>query len=104
MSMTMAEYLIQKGKAQGKAEGKAQGKAEAKAEYVLRVLRRRFGAVPRPLRTRIAGTEDLATLDRFLDLAVAASTLKESPPRACPPLPLQAADFRPGLLLPSDLT
>ena len=77
MSMTMAEYLIQKGKAQGKAEGKAQGKAEAKAEDVLRVLKRRFGTVPRPLRTRIAGTEELATLDRLLDLAVAASTLKE---------------------------
>ncbi|MBI3267689.1 MAG: Rpn family recombination-promoting nuclease/putative transposase [Planctomycetes bacterium] len=89
MATTIAEYLIRKGMVRGKARGLAEGKAEGeakgrvegealgKAKALLRVLDRRFGRVPRALRTRVAGVTDLPELDRLLDLAVEVSSLKE---------------------------
>ncbi|MBI3270607.1 MAG: hypothetical protein HYZ53_16495 [Planctomycetes bacterium] len=74
MGTTMAEYLIRK--------GRALGKAEAKAEGVLRVLERRVGAVPKALRARVVRVDDLAVLDRLLDWALAAPTLKAFAARA----------------------
>ncbi|MBI3273239.1 MAG: Rpn family recombination-promoting nuclease/putative transposase [Planctomycetes bacterium] len=85
MATTMAEYLIRKGIARGKAQGKAEGEAKGrvdgealgKAKAVLRVLQRRFGRVPRALRARVTGVTSLPELDRLLDLAIEASSLKE---------------------------
>jgi predicted transposase YdaD len=54
----------------GEAKGKQEGKAEGKAETLLRLLRRRFGAVPEWAERRIAmaSTEQLdAWLDGIFD-------------------------------------
>jgi predicted transposase YdaD len=56
----------------GEAKGKREGKAEGKAETLLRLLRRRFGALPEWAERRIAtaSTEQLdARFDGILDAA-----------------------------------
>ncbi len=55
-----------KGKAEGKAEGKVEGKAEGKAETLERLLLRRFGSIPAPLRERIHSASG-EELDRWSD-------------------------------------
>ena len=66
-----------KGLMQGKAEGLTQGKAEGKAEALLRLLERRFGAVPEVSRARVlaAPVEDL---DAWIDAFVSASSLDDA--------------------------
>ena len=75
---TMAEALIERGKAEGlelgKAEGLELGKVEGlelgKAEGLTRIIERRFGPLSQTVRDRItlAGSDELDTwFDRVLD-------------------------------------
>jgi len=76
---TVAEELLNQGRAEGQAKGLAEGEvkgkavglAEGKAESVLRILRVRFGEVDETLERRIRRTEAPA-LDALLDRALAA--------------------------------
>ena len=65
------------GKAEGRAEGKAEGRAEGKAEDVLRVLRHRYGEPAAAVARRVSAERDLATLDRWLDLALTCAGLAD---------------------------
>ena len=67
----------EKGRAEGEAKGRAEGKAEGKAEDLLRVLRRRCGEPADPVARRVSAERDLATLDRWLDLALTCSNLDD---------------------------
>ena len=62
------------GEAKGRAEGRTRGRTEGKADALLRVLGKRFGAVPPRLRDRIA-TADVASLDAWFDRALDTSDL-----------------------------
>ena len=64
------------GKAEGRAEGKAEGRAEGKAETLLRLLQRRFGAVPERVRTRVA-VGSAAEIDGWIDALLDAQSLTE---------------------------
>jgi len=83
---SIAETLIERGKAEGiakgraegkaegrtegRAEGRAEGKAEGKAEGLFRLLTRRFGPLPHELERQLAGasvTELDVWLDNFLE-------------------------------------
>ena len=59
------------------AKGKAEGEAEGEARAVLRVLLGRFGTVDSALTAHVLGQRDMQTLDRWLDLALAAASLAE---------------------------
>jgi hypothetical protein len=65
------------GEAKGKAEGEAKGEAKGKAEAVLAVLGARNIDVPAATRERLLACTDLATLDRWLVVAVTASSVDE---------------------------
>lgn len=75
LTMTAAESLIMRGKAQGKAEGVAAGKAEGKADDILLVLRTRGLAVPEEVRARVLACSDLDTLSTWLERAVTAASI-----------------------------
>ena len=64
------------GEAKGLMRGRAEGKAEGKAETLLRLLERRFGAVPEEARARILAAP-VADLDAWLDAFVSASSLDD---------------------------
>jgi predicted transposase YdaD len=86
---TMAEALIkqghQRGRAEGLTEGQARGRAEGltegqargRAEAVLQVLSARGIVVDESARATVLACRDLDTLDRWLKLAVSASTVAE---------------------------
>ena len=57
------------GRAQGIAEGKAQGRAEAKADTLVRLLKKRFGAVPAHIRQRVLSA-DLASIEGWLERVI----------------------------------
>jgi predicted transposase YdaD len=63
-----------RGRAIGTIIGEAKGRTEGKADALLRVLEKRFGAVPSRLRERIA-TADVASLDAWSDRALDVSDL-----------------------------
>ena len=63
---TIAETLIEQGKAEGEAKGMARGLAEGEAKSLARLLERRFGPLPRSARDRIAAAP-LEQLDAWLD-------------------------------------
>ena len=73
---TVAEEWMKEGEARGEARGLMRGRAEGKAETLLRLLERRFGAVPEDARARVlaAPVEDL---DAWLDAFVSASDLDD---------------------------
>lgn len=60
----------------GKAEGKAEGTAEGRAELLLRMIGRRFGAVPPEVERRIRSAE-VAALDGWADRILDARSLGE---------------------------
>ena len=64
------------GKAEGLAAGKAEGLAAGKADILSRLLTRRFGALPRSIAGRI-GAASLADLDRWVDAAIDAPSLDD---------------------------
>ena len=81
MGKTIAQALMDKGKAEGKAEGKTEGKAEAALESrratLIRQLRKRFRAVPAEVSQTIDRTESVSQLDEWLDRFATATRLEE---------------------------
>ena len=63
-----------KGKAEGEAKGKAEGEAKGKADAVLRLLALRGISVTAPQQARILGCTDLASLNRWLERALSATS------------------------------
>ena len=68
--VTIAQALIERGKAEGlaagKTVGKAEGVAEGEAKSLLRLLERRFGSLPEWARERVSAAS-LEQLDAWLD-------------------------------------
>jgi hypothetical protein len=62
------------GLAQGLQQGKEQGRTEGEARALIRLMERRFGALPEDVRERIA-TADLASIEAWFDRAIAAASL-----------------------------
>ena len=85
MAQTMAEHLIERGKAQGLEIGKAQilkqaielGERRAKQEMLLKILRFRFGSVPESMTNEITSIQSLSRLDLLLEKAMTAWALNE---------------------------
>ena len=93
MAQTMAEHLIERGKAQGIEQGKAQvlkqGKAQvlkqaivlgerrAKQEVLLKLLRFRFGSIPESMTNEITSIQSLSCLDLLFEKAMTAWALNE---------------------------
>jgi hypothetical protein len=81
-----AEKALVEGKAEGRREGKAEGRREGKAEgrligarnAVRRVLARRALPLDAEDAARLDACTDLATLERWLDQAVAAASTAEA--------------------------
>jgi hypothetical protein len=67
-----------RGEARGKLEGKAEGRLEGKVESLLGVLVGRGLAPSEAQRQRILGCRDLATLDRWLQRAVSATSVDDA--------------------------
>jgi hypothetical protein len=70
---TMADYL----RAEGRKEGRRAEMVHSRQEMLVRLLRRRFGRVPRATEKLIRATEDTARLDAWLDNFATAQTLAE---------------------------
>jgi predicted transposase YdaD len=66
---------LAEGLAEGRTEGLAEGLAEGAAKILLRLLQRRFGAVPDSLRRRILAT-DVAAIEAWAERAVDAPDLE----------------------------
>ena len=64
----------QKGLAEGLQQGRQEGRQEGGVRSLLRLLERRFGPVPEPVRARVAAA-DLDTLERWFDRGIDAPTL-----------------------------
>ena len=70
MMGTIAEALMERGKAEGLKQSEARGLERGKAEILTRIMERRFGPLSSTVRDRIAaaGPDELdAWLDRVLD-------------------------------------
>jgi hypothetical protein len=76
------EQGLAEGKAEGRVEGMAEGKAEGKADALLRLLAKRFGAVPDEVSAAVRAGADAARLDRLLDDALDAASLDQFRARA----------------------
>jgi predicted transposase YdaD len=63
-----------RGVALGEARGEARGQAKGEAKLLSRILERRFGQLPEPIRYRIASA-DIDTLDHWADRLDVATTL-----------------------------
>jgi hypothetical protein len=66
---TMADFL--------RAEGRRAGEIHSRQQTLVRLLRRRFGRVPRATEQLIRATEDTARLDTWLDNFATAQTLAD---------------------------
>ena len=93
MAQTMAEHLIEQGKAQGfeqgkaqgieqgKAQGKAQGieqgETRAKQEALLKLIRFQFESVPESVINQITLIQSHSRLDSLFERVLAAQTLDE---------------------------
>ncbi len=95
--MTLAEQLIERGKAEGKLKGRQEGKAEGKREgrlegkregelqgkllvkkeVLLKLLTQKFGAVADTDKRKIMGTRDLDRLGQALGLIFKTETIAE---------------------------
>jgi predicted transposase YdaD len=71
------EQLIERGLQQGLARGREEGLTRGRAEDVLRILTARGVQVDEEARQRILSCTDLATLDRWFDRALNATTLSD---------------------------
>jgi len=76
MYKTWEERRIE-ARTEGLAEGRAEGRAAAQANAVLTALRVRGIAVPEAARKRILAQKDLQRLERWLEKAIVASSLRE---------------------------
>ena len=93
MAQTMAEHLVERGKAQGieqgiergleqgiergKAQGIEQGETRAKQASVLKLLRFRFNSVPESVTSQITRIRSVSRLDSLFENALTAETLDE---------------------------
>ena len=81
MTQTMAQHLIERGKAQGRElgreEGRELGAAQAKQAAVLKLLRSRFVSVPESVIDQITLIRDLSRLDSLFEESLNAETLDE---------------------------
>ena len=66
---TMADYL--------RAEGRRAGEIHSRQQMLVRLMRRRFGRVPRATVQLIRATEDTARLDAWLDNFATGQTLAD---------------------------
>jgi hypothetical protein len=65
----LEKRLEARGRSLGQAEGRAIGEAEGRAKSLLAFLAARGIAVPEPVQGRILACEDIAQLDRWIELA-----------------------------------
>jgi hypothetical protein len=70
----MLERGVQKGLARGREEGLQQGLIRGRAEDILRILTARGVPVDEAARQRILTCADMATLDRWFDRSLNATT------------------------------
>ncbi len=77
MAQTMAEHLIERGKAQGIEQGIEQGEAQAKQAALLKLLRFRFDSVPESVTSQISLIRSLSRLDSLFEKVLTAETLDE---------------------------
>jgi hypothetical protein len=73
----MIERGVQKGLAMGREEGLQQGLLRGRAESILRILTARGVHIDEEARQRILTCTDMATLDRWFDRSLNATTLSE---------------------------
>jgi hypothetical protein len=71
------EELVEQGRQQGREEGLAQGLTRGRAEDVLRILTARGVHADDATRQRILTCTDVATLDRWFERSLNATTLSE---------------------------
>jgi hypothetical protein len=62
---------------EGREEGRQAERVQSRQQTLIRQLRQRFGRVPRPVEQAIRATNDVASLDTWLDAIVIADTLKD---------------------------
>jgi len=81
MMQTMADVLREKGREEGREEGKEEGrlaeKLQSRQETLVRLLRLRFGRVPRGVKQIIHTTNDIACLEAWFDAAATVQTLAD---------------------------
>jgi hypothetical protein len=77
MAQTMAEHLIERGKAQGIERGKEQGETQAKQEALLKLIRFQFESVPESVTNEITLIQSLSHLDLLFEKAMTAWALNE---------------------------
>lgn len=73
---TTAEQLRAQGRVEGRAEGRAEGRIEGTRALLLRLVQKRFGALPPAVQTRVA-TASVADLEAWTDRVVDARTIDE---------------------------
>ncbi len=73
MAQTMAEHLIERGKAQGIEQGGTQ----AKQEVILKMIRLRFDSVPEAVTNQITQIRSHSRLDALVENVMTAQTLDE---------------------------
>ncbi len=74
------ETALEQGLEQGLVRGREQGLVQGRREDVVRILTRRFGAVPAELADAIGHNDDLALLDRLFDAALTVGSPEEMLP------------------------
>jgi hypothetical protein len=72
----LAEENLQKGLLKGRQEGRQEGRKEGEAHALLRLLEKKFGALPKGAQRRIAGAE-LELLSEWFDRAVTAERVED---------------------------
>ncbi len=77
MRRTIADKFRDEGRAEGQAEGQSIATLETSRAMLLRLLERRFGALPEAIRTTIERTDDVDRLTHWLDQVVTVDTLDE---------------------------
>lgn len=71
------EQIRRAARREGRKEGREEGRLEARAEVLLNLLRLKGYAVDDALRARVMGTRDLATLDRWVERVLTATSLDD---------------------------
>ena len=81
MGKSRADVLMEKGEQKGRIEGERKGEERAavrtRQQTLVRLLRKRFGDVPRGVVRTVESTADVAQLDDWLDRFATATTLDE---------------------------
>jgi predicted transposase/invertase (TIGR01784 family) len=80
------EEGLEQGRAAGRTEGRAEGRAEGQARSLVRLLEKRFGTLPEPLRSEVFDADE-QTLDAWLDRVFDAADLQAV---FAEPLPVQS--------------